>query len=358
MNSCSVIYVIAALAALLQGCSMLRSAAVPALAAIDDSRLPRAETAANIPGLGPCTDNPDRTLRLNAAHPVTVLVHGCYGSSGQFRGLAQVFAFHGQQTACFTYDDRAALDVSAGELAASVDRLVKLLSVSGPGPVVTVIGHSQGALIARRALTSARPVIGYDDTRLGLVTISGPFAGIAAADACGSPVVRALSLGLIAPMCRLGTGDKWADITYASDFIRNPGTLSQQVAGHLKLDTDERGSCRRLLDGRCVEDDLTFTLDEQRHPVVDRDAAATVVEVKAGHVEIVGDQRVAPVKLIAVLQQNGIIRPTAPERGAAFNRLLWDVYRDPAFATITGPLSSGLAITRGPLPFALIERSE
>ena len=150
-------------------------------------------------------------------------------------------------------------------------------------------------------------------------------------------------------MCRLGTGDKWADITYSSDFIRTPGTLSKQVARHLKLDTDERDSCRRVIDGRCVEHDLTFTIDEQRNPAVDRDAAATVVEVKAGHVEIVGDDRVAPVKLIAVLQQNGIIRPTEPQRVAAFNRLLWDVYRDPAIAPSTNSPSSGLSI---PYPLA------
>jgi len=357
MNSCRVVYVIG-LSVFLQACSMLRSAPDPLLTSIDDSRLPRAEIAASIPGLGPCTDDPDRTVRLNPAHPVAVLVHGCYGSSGQFRALAQVFAFHGQQTACFTYDDRAALDSSAGELAASIDRLVRLMSVREPGPVVTLIGHSQGALIARRALTSGRPyVIGPGETRLELVTISGPFAGIAAADACGSPVVRALSLGLIGPMCRLGTGDKWADITYSSDFIVNPGTLSRQVGSHLKLDTDERGSCRRLQDGRCVQDDLTFTLDEQRNPVVDRDAAATVVEVKAGHVEIVGDERVAPVKLIAVLQQNGIIRPTDPQRSAAFNQLLWNVYRDPTLATNTALPSSGF-FPQVHSPFALTERSE
>ena len=335
----------AALAAVLQGCSTLRSAADPALTAIDSSTLPRADIAVTIPGLGPCTDNPDRTLRLNSAHPVTMLVHGCFGSSGQFRGLAQVLAFQGQQTACFTYDDRAALDAVAAELAVSIDRLLSHMTVPASASPVTLIGHSQGALVARRAVTAGRPYsIGRSDTKLELVTISGPFAGIAAANACGSPVVRALSLGLIAPMCRLGTGDKWADITYSSDFIRNPGTLSRHVVRHLKLDTDERGSCRQLQDDRCVEDDLTFTLDEQRNPAVDRDAAATVVEVKAGHVEIVGDKRVAPVKLIAVLQQNGIIRPMAPSRAASFNRMLRDVYRDSTAAMNTAGVMEVSAI--------------
>jgi hypothetical protein len=314
------------------------SAVDPALVTIDESKLPPADLALRIPGLGPCTDNPDRTLRLNSNQPVTVLVHGCFGSSGQFRGLAQVLAFHGQQSACFTYDDRAGLDVSAAELAVSIDQLVKpMKSAPGTAPV-TIIGHSQGALVARRSLTVSQPKpVGNGDTKLRLVTISGPFAGIAAANACGSPVVRVLSLGLIAPMCRIGTGDKWADITYSSDFIRYPGALRKQVHSHLKIDTDERGSCRRTVDDQCAEDDYTFSLDEQRNPAVDRDAAAEVVEVKAGHVEIVGDNRVAPVKLISVLQQNGIIRPTEPQRIAALNEFLAKLYRDDALALRSPP---------------------
>ena len=322
------------LAYVLSGCSTPRSVTDASLRPIDDSGLPRADVATTIAGLGPCTDDGDRTLRFSSAHPVTVLVHGCYGSTGQFRGLAQVLAFQGQQAACFTYDDRAALDVSAAELAASIDRLLALMATPAGARPVTLIGHSQGALIARRAVTEGRPYgLGRPDADLELVTISGPFAGIAAADACGSPVVRALSLGLIAPMCRLGTGDKWADITYTSDFIRRPGTLSKRIARHLKVDTDERDSCRHLLDDRCVQDDLTFSLDEQRNPAVDHDAAATVVEVKAGHVEIVGDEHKAPVKLIAILQQYGIIRPTAPDRAAAFDAMLTDVYRDATLAS-------------------------
>ena len=320
--------VIAALL-VLQGCAMQPSID-PALMSFDQGRLPAADVSLNIAGLGPCTDSPDRTLRLNSKEPVSVLVHGCFGSTGQFRGMAEVLAFHGQQSACFTYDDRAALDVPAEQLSKAIDELLKSTNHPAGMTPVTIIGHSQGALVGRRALTSTRSGgIGRPGTQLGLVTVSGPFAGIAAADACGSPIVKVVSLGLIAPMCRIGTGAKYADITYSSDFIRNPGVLNPQVQKHLKIDTDERESCRRVSSGRCIEHDYTFSLAEQRNQVVDSDRAAEVVEIKAGHVEIVGDQRVAPLKLIALLQEHGIIKVTEPQRLSAFDMLLARVYGVP-----------------------------
>lgn len=328
MNVSTCTWAVAIAAIVLQGCA-IRGEVDPALLTFDQSRLPAPDISLRIAGLGPCTDNPDRTVSLNAQEPVTVLVHGCYGSSGQFRGLAQVLAFHGQQTACFTYDDRDSMDVSAAELTAALDLLMPQLKVPSAATPVTVIGHSQGALISRRALTASRPAPGGGDAALRLVTVSGPFGGIAAASPCGSPVYRAFSLGLIAPMCRIATGDKWSEITLWSNFIRQPGALGRQVHSHLKIDTDERGSCRQMVDGRCVEDDLIFSLDEQRNPAVDRDPATQIVEVQAGHVEIVGDQYVAPVKLIAILQQSGVMRPTEPQRVAALDRLLERVYGKP-----------------------------
>jgi hypothetical protein len=46
---------------------------------------------------------------------VTILVHGCFGSAGRFRPLAQVYAFQGQQTACFSYNDRNRLFTSKAQ---------------------------------------------------------------------------------------------------------------------------------------------------------------------------------------------------------------------------------------------------
>lgn len=311
-----------ALVALLPGCAT-SNPVEPLFQSFDQSRLPPANLSLSIPNLGPCTDNPDRSVQLNSSEPVTVLVHGCFGSSGNFRGLAQVLAFHGQQTVCFTYNDRDSMMLSSAQLNAALDLLADKMSNRS----ITVIGHSQGALVARKALVDDRPdPIRHNDLKLRLVTVSGPFAGIAAARQCGNPLMRVLSLGLIGPLCNIVTGDKWSEITYNSDFILKPGTLNRQVQSYLKVVTDERDSCRRLEGGKCLESDEIFTLEEQGHEVIDRDPTAKVVEVKAGHVEIVGDKQVAPLKLISILQQNGIVNPTEPARAAGFQLLLAGLY--------------------------------
>ncbi|MFH1661394.1 MAG: alpha/beta fold hydrolase [Pseudomonadota bacterium] len=286
---------------------------------LEPGHQPPPSVTINIPGLGPCTDNPDRRLRFDASQPINVLVHGCFGSSGQFRGLAQVLAFHGQQSACFTYDDRAKLAQSAAALRSAIEQLAEQSHV----PQVTVIGHSQGALIARGALTESTRTPHVD---LRLVTVSGPFSGIEAARTCGKSWLYPLTLGLLPLSCYVATGPKWADITYSSRYIREPGALTDQVARYLKIDTDERDACRREENGRCIEDDDIFSLAEQRNAMVEDDHRLTRVEVQAGHVEIVGDKHVAPMKLIAVLQEHGVVRPTEPARTSAFHLLLSQIY--------------------------------
>ena len=291
---------------------------------LEPGGLPAPDVTLNIAGLGPCTDNPDRRLRLNSRQPIHVLVHGCYGSSGQFRGLAQVLAFHGQQSACFTYDDRAKLAHSATDLSHALTQLAEQSRV----PKITVIGHSQGALIVRKSLTQAPTLPPSHLANISLVTISGPFAGIESARTCGKVWLYPLTLGVVPFSCYLATGPKWADITYASRFIREPGVLNQHVIEYLKIDTDEREACRRMDNGRCVEDDDVFSLAEQRNSLVENDARVRRIEVKAGHVEIVGDKRVAPTKLITILQQHAVIRPTTPARLSAFSLLLAQIYQD------------------------------
>ena len=314
--------------AILSGCRLAVVETRHALP-LDVGRLPVADRQLQIAGLGPCTDDPDRTVNLNSHEPVVVLVHGCFGSSGQFRALAQVLAFQGQQTACFTYDDRAALDVSASELSGAMMSLAGSLQQSR----ITLMGHSQGALVARRAMTEARF---SDESAKGaefrLVTVSGPFAGIAAARACGITALNVISLGLNSLLCRALTGPKYADITSSSLFIRSPGALSPKVMDYLKINTDERGSCRRYDGGRCIESDLIFELEEQYFASVDEWPGTRNLRIKAGHVEIVGDRNTAPVKLIAALQEQGVIRATEPERQSAFRLMLSRVYDDPSLS--------------------------
>ncbi|MEN3113328.1 esterase/lipase family protein [Uliginosibacterium paludis] len=301
----------------------------PALAAADASSpdenrlLPTPDLVLEIPGLGPCNDNPDRRLQLRRGEPVKLMVHGCRGSAGEFRSLSRVFAFQGQQSACFSYDDRAALDDAAGGLR----RALQQLADATPGSALTLIGHSQGALISRRAVsTQALSIPDQAVPAVELVTISGPFAGIAAAAPCGWTWLHVLSLGLTAASCRIGTGAKWTDISAASHFIRAPGALSPGVSRHLKIDTDERDSCRREEGGRCVESDEIFSLAEQRSPTVEADPRTQRLELQAGHVEVVGDRHIEPRKLIALLQREGVLRQAAPSRQAAFSQLISRLY--------------------------------
>jgi len=306
---------------LLGGCAT-REPANPVFFQIESGSLPLTDTAFKIPGLMPCTDNPDHSLHLKLGQPIYVLVHGCFGSSGQFRGMSQVLAFHGQQTACFTYDDRAKLARSATELRRAADSLAE----QSRAPMITIIGHSQGALIAHKSLTDLPVGLKNRGTEWRLVTISGPFSGIKAARTCGRTWLYPVTLGLLPLSCYAVTGAKWADITYSSHLIREPGVLIPQVSQFLKIDTDERGACRREEGGRCVEKDEVFSLAEQRNSIVEADRRVRRVEVRAGHVEIVGDKRVAPTKLIAILQQQDAMLATPRQRLSAFNQLLDYIY--------------------------------
>ncbi len=292
---------------------------------MDTSHLPAPNITLNIAGLGPCTDNPDRSLHLDSSQPLNILVHGCFGSSGNFRGLAQVLAFHGQQTACFTYNDRDGLNSSASELRESLKQLADQTKV----PKITVIGHSQGALIARKSLAQSLATELPDaSVKLALVTISGPFSGIESARTCGRTILYPLSLGLVPLSCYLITGEKWADITYSSNFILQPGKLDARVLRHIKIDTDERNTCRQQDAGKCIESDDIFSLAEQRNAKVENDARVKRVAVNAGHVEIVGTKLVAPTKLITILQEQDILQPTASKHQADLNRLLARIYGD------------------------------
>lgn len=307
----------------LTGCSTTFSED-PALWVYDRGALPKPDVKLNIAGLGPCTDNPDRTLHLNSKSPVTILAHGCFASAGRFRALAEVFAFHGQQTACFNYDDRDSLMTTSEQLISAVKKLNTAIANKN----FTIIGHSQGGLITRKALIKDREAsLKGEDIHLNLVTISAPVAGIAAADHCGSTFMQVATLGLIVPVCYAISGGKWYEITAQSDFIQKPGELVPQVKDYLKIVTDENNTCRRYeKDGRCAEDDYVFSVEEQYMTAVDQDRRLDNVELHAGHVEIVGDHKVAPRKLIKILQDKGYMSMTTAKQKQAFEKLLAVLY--------------------------------
>jgi len=61
---------------------------------------------------------------------------------------------------------------------------------------------------------------------------------------------------------------------------------------------------------------------------VEADPRLKRVQVNAGHVEIVGDKRAVPRKLISILQDQGVLRPTAPDRLSDLNATLSRIYLD------------------------------
>lgn len=297
----------------------------PNLASIDTRNLPAPNLSAKIPGLSSCTTKLDSTIHLNSKEPTNIIVHGCFGSAARYRSLAQVFAFHGQQTVCFNYNDRDSLMKSSAELIDALSSLSEKMESSK----ITIIGHSQGGLISRKALIEERDdKFLAGDTSLRLVTISAPYAGIAAADHCASFTARILSLGLVIPICKLISGDKWYEITHPSPFIQNPGELLERVSSHLKIVTDETGTCR-LYDenGICVEDDFVFSVNEQYFEKIDASSRVENIEVSAGHAEIVGDYRVPPKKLIKLMQSKGIMYSTPPARREKLSVLLSRLYQ-------------------------------
>lgn len=280
-------------------------------------------SAVEIDGLTPCTDGSTEPARLDPNRPLVVLVHGCNDSAARFTALAEVFEAHDQQTVCFTYESRDRIDTGARRLARSLDELESKL----PGQAITIIGHSQGGLVSRRAVTDS-----LEEAELSadyrLVTVSSPFAGIRMARHCALKWLYPLSFGITPAICHGVAGRNWTEIHRGARIVERPGSLRGQVASYLQIRTDERDACRvRAEDGSCVEDDFVFSLAEQENPM-SVDPRSETLEVKAGHVEIVGDGASIPTALIEVLQSKGIMNATKPEQAESVARLLRELYLD------------------------------
>lgn len=279
--------------------------------------------AERIDGLTPCTLTSAEPGRLDPDEPLTLLVHGCNDSAGRFTTLADVFEAHGQQAICFTYESRDTIETASDRLRSALAQLEQRL----PEQPITVLGHSQGGLVARHALTSRSQEPSLN-TEYRLATISSPFAGIDAARHCSIEWLYVLSLGITPAICRGIAGKNWPEIHRDADLVTEPGQLTDSVASYLQVRTDERGTCRRLdANGRCAEDDFVFSLAEQHNPKATGPGFRSL-EVQAGHVQIVGDNGDAPTQLIALLQAEGVMNPTPPQQQASIARLLTRLYDD------------------------------
>lgn len=316
-------FLVALWAIVVSGCTVLGAPDLDRTP-LETGRLPAPDITVNLPNLGPCTDEADQTLSLDSTKPVTVLVHGCNGSAGRFRSLAQLYAFHGQQAVCFSYDGRASLGQSASQLVTAVGALAGNLRTRE----ITVIGHSMGGLVARKAMEGERhPSWERDGVKVDLVTVSAPFSGIAAANPCGYRSLHWASLGTVPLACWAVTGANWHEITSSSAFIRRPGPLVGSVRRFVKVVTDERETCRRRdSKGACLESDHIFSLAEQYQPVIDAYPRLANVQVAAGHVEIVGYKGFAPRQLVSILQQQGLLAATPAGREAALAQLMAELY--------------------------------
>ncbi len=309
--------------AALVGCT-LSPAYTPETHQLDRANLPAPTLKVTIPNLSSCTDASDKSIQIDPKSPLTVLVHGCNGSAGRFRSLAQLYAFHGQQAVCYSYDDRKSLVDGAEKLTHAVNALSDLSN----NQKISIIGHSMGGLVARKAMEAETTIPNpLADKNIELITISAPLSGIKKASHCGIEPLHWLTVGIIPGICWLVTGDNWTEISASADFIRYPKPLLPSIDRYLKIVTNEEDTCRQTDDnGNCIESDYVFSLPEQYHPKIDSDPQVTGVQVKAGHVEIVGNKQVVPRKLLAILQEYGALSHTQPERQAAFEKLLADLY--------------------------------
>jgi hypothetical protein len=253
-----------------------------------------------------CDDFATDPVSLRRGEPVNVLVHGCNASSARFHDLADVFRANGQQVVCFSYDDRHSLERSSASLLGALEELRDWTQTTD----LTVIGHSQGGLVARRALVRDR----RDGRRLGaggdvrLVTISSPFNGIRSSSHCGSVPFHVFTFGISAAVCQMIAGSKWHHIFPRSEFVRHPGELVPEVKSHLEIVTDETGTCRRRRrSGKCIEDDFVFSLAEQHNRFVRSDARVRRVQIRAGHGAVIGRLDSTPAGLVGVLREQLVL---------------------------------------------------
>jgi len=239
---------------------------------------------------------PDQ-LPLESSKPVVVLVHGINAGPEVFDVLARGLAQRGFQVVRFRYDYEDNLERSADRFVRAVRTLRNLCAP----PSITVIAHSMGGLVARRAMTVGRPETLAEPAGglpIRLVTVASPFGGFSEANLTRLWVVRILA----APF---GVMESHANLGSRSSFICQPGSLGANVS-HVKAETEEEGKTRLDWRGR-RERDTVARRRNQRNPIVDADARARVVHIDAGHVGVIEDHREVPQIFWDALEDSGML---------------------------------------------------
>lgn len=276
-------------------------------------------------GFGACASEQPEEIELDSDQPLVVIVHGCLSSGREFKKLAEVFEFHGQQTVCFNYDHRRTLRGTATRLRQGLDALRERV----PHREITLLGHSQGGLVSRIALAELDDEVMSAQHDLRLVTVSSPFSGIYAARHCGWTWLHVLSLGITVAVCQGIAGANWVEIHPDSRYWTEPRQLDRGVREHLQIVTDEAGTCRRRDEnGECEEDDLVFSLREQENDQLGDERVHTR-RIHAGHAAVVGSAGAEPRELIRVLQEHEVLVPTPVEREAELAELVRQLFDAP-----------------------------
>jgi hypothetical protein len=203
---------------------------------------------------------------------IAILVPGYNSNDDDFDPLLKHLKANKITPYFFNYDDRVTLEFST-------DRLVHALKKqhdSNHKEAITVIAHSMGGLIARKALTEERANSKENTTKINLVTISTPFAGVKEAN---GTMFLWLDLFGIHPSHR--------DLAALSNFVKFPGKLRQNVR-HWKIETAE--DVFVLTNPTVSQKEFVFRLRHQKHPEVDNDKSMMEhIELRSGHVQVLTD---------------------------------------------------------------------
>lgn len=199
--------------------------------------------------------------------PLLLLVHGINGSPKDFQRMLKGLDTSGMRVALFHYPSGISIEDNAFMLS----QIMNELFVRTPNQEYSLIAHSLGGLISKRAL-QLQEEAGHGHRIKKFISISVPWAGHkgAAAGAEYSPVV--------APV--------WTDLAPKSRFISRLADYSLPEEVDYTLFFSHGGSSRLSADSN----DGAVSLDSQLDPGM-QDRADQLIGVSQDHVGILRDRR-------------------------------------------------------------------